>query len=97
VISLFLALFWLVTALAIFAFEWFNPERRLTIFDTGISAGWFALVLFAYNIIRWRSLRALQGGQRDSSRPPTAHRQEPPKPKPNPDFDFSDRPEQRNS
>jgi hypothetical protein len=62
VINLFLAVFWLIVAGAIFALPWLQPEAPpLTIPGTKLSVAWFALCLCAYNVARWWTMRLSAG------------------------------------
>ena len=53
-VNLCMALLWLVLGAAIFVWQHQHPgEPRLTVFGTGISLGWFGMVLALYNLARW--------------------------------------------
>lgn len=92
-INLVLALLWLGFAVFLFALPWVNPEvRPFNIPNTEISMGWFALVFFAYNLIRWRTSRPRRPNPTflPSAR---ARRHEADEGREaNPDFNFSERP-----
>jgi hypothetical protein len=96
--NLFLAIFWFLLALVLFAWPWFDPQAPmpLTIRGTGISAGWIGVVLGAFNLIRWwnfrsqvASRRAIEEAERQR-REETRHRQ--PLVEPDARFDFGNVP-----
>jgi hypothetical protein len=80
-LNLVMAVFWLVVGGLLLGWQWLHPEnRRLTIFGTGISIGWLALLLALYDLVRWRQERRL------------TRRQTPPAAVPDPNFNFTDQP-----
>src|SRR5262245_40455026 len=95
-LNLFLALFWLILGLALLAWDWASPTGpRLTIPGTGISSGWFALVLALYNLARWEAARAA-AREREATLRAIERRRAPERewltPPPDPNFNFSERP-----
>src|SRR5919108_2469712 len=58
-VNLLMALCWFAVGCLLLTWHALHPERRiLTIGNTGISIGWFALLLAAYNLARWWSIRS---------------------------------------
>jgi hypothetical protein len=97
-LHLFLALCWLAVGVALLTWRWFGRgELDLNIFGSGISLGWFALVLAVYNLARWWSSRsyairrqqAIEEAWRRQHRS-TIHERPPATPDPN--FIFTDEP-----
>jgi hypothetical protein len=96
--NLFLALLWFLGGIALLAYDRINGDVRLRISGTDLSFGWLLLVLAAYNLVRWWSLRsyrmeqqarAQQAAQARFSRAaPRERRDEPP----DPNFNFTDEP-----
>ncbi len=94
-VKLFMALVWLLLGACIFYWEWTHPGRRLTIWDTGISIGWGAIVLGIYNLLRCWMAWSYQKRQRaieeaESRRLSELRRRSRPLKELNPDFDFTD-------
>jgi hypothetical protein len=92
-VKLWMAGVWLIVAGFIFYWEWSHPGPGLTIWNTGISIGWVAVLLCLYNLFFWwiSSLR-----RRTSEDDSLYRRNEPRKrthapQEPDPNFDFSDR------
>ena len=55
------ALVWGTVGVALLVWRWLDPQAdNLTLRWTHLSAGWFALALAAYNLVRWWSVRALR-------------------------------------
>lgn len=86
-LSLILAAFWVVMAVLCFTYD-------LRLWGVNISAGWLALVLAGYNLVRWwarrsASQRARELEQAASHRP---GRREPEERERNPDFIFDEPP-----
>jgi hypothetical protein len=100
VLNLFLAAMWLTAAALLFLWPAVVPGARApTILDTGIPLAWGAVVLAAFNVLRWWTTRASarqrqvqerearrRGGGRDRGRPER---------EPDPTFDFSEGPPPR--
>jgi hypothetical protein len=96
-LNLLLAVVWLVVAGVCFAISWSDPKGR-ALGITDFSVGWVALILCAYNLLRWwaerssaanrRSLREVSARRRSRD----AENQAGTKPTPDPNFDFTDRP-----
>lgn len=93
--NLVLGAIWLVVGLGLLSRDWVKPEQRLTIPGTaGLNAGWFALVLAAYNGARWHMNRSRQREREMISRLEEnvrLAREQPPKPgpvTPNVELDF---------
>jgi hypothetical protein len=64
-VKLLMALVWLFLGGCIFFWEWTHPDRPgLTIWDTGVSIGWGAILLSLYNLLRWWMARSHQSRQR---------------------------------
>jgi len=64
---LILAAFWLVVAGAVFLQPLYNPAARpWKIPNTDLSAGWFALFLAVYFVLRWWTTRPRREVQLDS-------------------------------
>jgi hypothetical protein len=98
--NLFLALFWLLCAVVLFAYEQFMHETalRIRLGDRSISGAWLILVLGVYNLVRWWASRSYRAEQRalevtranrewEKRRRPT----EPISP-PDPNFNFTEEP-----
>jgi hypothetical protein len=91
-LSLILAAFWVVMAVVAFSYD-------LRIWGINIPAGWLALVLAGYNLVRWwarrsagqRAREAEQAAQRRPTRrePADAERER------NPDFIFDEPPREQ--
>jgi hypothetical protein len=64
--NLFLALFWLVCAGVLLAYEHFMGVTRFRLHVGGysFSYAWLMLALVLYNLKRWRSVRAARAKQR---------------------------------
>jgi hypothetical protein len=96
-VKLFIGLFWLVVAAGIFGWQWMYPDRPgFTIWDTGVSIGWVALLFGLYNLVFWWVSRAnqrqkltIQEGE-DRLRDQFQKRTRPQDVEPDPNFDFSD-------
>jgi hypothetical protein len=95
-VKLLMALVWLFLAGCIFFWEWTHPDRPgLTIWKTGISIGWGAMLLSLYNLLRWWMARSYQARQRaiadaERERRSELRKKARPNEERNPDFDFSD-------
>jgi len=93
--KLFMGLFWLVVGGCIFFWQWIHPNRPgFTIWDTGISIGWVALLFGLYNLAFWWVSRANQKRQVEVQEAETRRRAElrkrtHPRHKPDPNLDFS--------
>ena len=92
-ISWMLALVWLAIGAAIL---WYDPPQfRIAIGSGSFSTGWAALVLAAYNLVRWWSYKSAQARRREAQQAPTstpgrsAGGREP---EYNPEFQFDDAP-----
>src|SRR5436305_718105 len=58
-VNLFLAFVWLVLGIILVGWHWLHPETGVfRIWASNVSVGWLALVLAAYNLIRWWSARS---------------------------------------
>ena len=98
--NLFLALFWLVCAAVLLAYEHFigGGRFRIRIGGESFSAAWLMLVLAVYNMVRWWSSRAHREEQRklEIARAEREwrqrHRPATPSGPPDPNFNFSDEP-----
>jgi hypothetical protein len=95
--NLIFAFMWLVVSLVLFALPWIHPRgMAVTIGDTGLSAGWFGLLLCLYNLVRWWVARVQAANQQalreDFLRrhPPAPAQETPPYRAPDPTFDFSE-------
>ncbi len=91
--NLLLALFWLVLGGALLLWPLLDARAPdLTIWGTGISAGWLALLMAAYNLVRWWSVRSFQAQRRlleeEMIRRRRESRSSPPS-EPDPTFDFT--------
>jgi len=98
--NLFLALFWLICAALLLAYEHFVGSTRFRLHVQGysFSYAWFMLVLVLYNLKRWlyeRNFRAKQR-QRDLARARSEwdrrHRSTAPLCPPDPNFNFTNEP-----
>jgi hypothetical protein len=98
--NLFLALFWLVCAAVLLAYEHFMGVTRFRIHLGGysFSYAWLMLALVLYNLKRWRAVRAYRAKQRQrelaraqSEWERRRHSTTPPSP-PDPNFNFTDEP-----
>lgn len=97
--NLFMAAFWLCLGVALIVYHWLNPDEpflRLRFFD--FSPGWLAVLMAAYNLVRWWSSRSYDydrvfeekaESRRNRSRYSTIRPEEEP---PDPNFDFSKEP-----
>lgn len=92
-------LVWGVVGVGLLAWRWFEPQAdNLTLRWTHLSAGWFALALAAYNLVRWWTARALRRQDRawaQSQRPATRFSTIKPEDVPDPTFNFDDPPEDK--
>ena len=101
-VKLLMALVWLILGGCILYWEWSHPDRPgLTIWNTGISIGWGAIALGAYNLLRWWMAWSYQKRQRDlaaaeAQRLSELRNRSRPSPQLNPDFDFSDQAQRKN-
>jgi hypothetical protein len=92
-INLILAFIWLGFAVFVFAAPHFNPQARpLKIPGTEISMGWFALVFFLYNVIRWWTTPSRLERRPFLPAPPDSGRREDEQAAPDSNFNFSDKP-----
>jgi len=97
-VKLLMALVWLFLGGCIFFWECTHPDRPgLTIWDTGVSIGWGAILLSLYNLVRWWMARSYQTRQRaiaeaERARKSDLQRRSRPPEEINPDLDFTDRP-----
>jgi hypothetical protein len=94
-LNLILSCFWLLLGLALLAWPKLNPQPDgpdWTILNTGIPAGWIAIVLGVYNLVRWWSIRSRAALRRADEegflrrQPRPSHR---PPQEPDPTFDFT--------
>jgi hypothetical protein len=96
VVNLILAILWLGFGgwLLTLRYAWQQQQVQLRFFviDTSL-IGWLALVLAAYNLVRWYSQWQAERTNRlgEPLHPPRHHHEEEPT---NPDFDFSKPPQQ---
>jgi hypothetical protein len=68
---IFLSVCWLLVTVGLFVWYWSDPENSLTrIWGTGIPVGWLALVMLAYNLLRWWSNWQLSRPRQEYHRPP---------------------------
>lgn len=67
--SLILMGFWAAVAVVFFAPGWLLPERLQRYFNTpaGPMVGLLAVLLAAYNLVRWWAYRSLRRRRRESS------------------------------
>jgi membrane protein implicated in regulation of membrane protease activity len=96
-VNLFLAMFWLLVAIAAFLLSWLEPGLPLLWFaGSDLNVGAIALAFCAYNLVRWLSTR--MAAQRRRTREELSAHQHRPRGRPvadsapNPAFDFSERP-----
>lgn len=97
---LFLALFWLVCAITLLAYEHFMgvARFRLHVGDYSFSYAWLMLALVLYDLKRWRSVRAakIMQRQQDIARARGAWERRRHSPAsagpPDPNFNFTDKP-----
>jgi len=62
---LFMAIFWALVAAAFFLWRVYSPdERGMSLPYSNFSVGWLALVLVAYNLVRWWSRRMIERSRR---------------------------------
>jgi hypothetical protein len=88
--------FWFLLGGGIFAWQWTHPDRKdFTIWNTGISSGWIALVLGFYCLLIWwvnranqKRIQAIHTAEK-KLRSDFQKRTESKLEEPNPDFDFS--------
>jgi hypothetical protein len=96
--NLIFGIVWLIAGVAILVWQAVTNTPVLYVPGLGISSGYLALVLAAYNLVRWYSIRSYrrqrkeaeelwQRRQREHRAAQRAERDE----APNPEFDFSNR------
>jgi hypothetical protein len=95
--NLVMAGLWLVLGLGILVTD--PPDLRFRFAGVSISSGWAALILAAYNAVRWWSLRSAMMRRRaaeemERHRPPRRAPGEP-EPERNPDFIFDEPPPEK--
>jgi hypothetical protein len=93
---LIMAAAWLVGGVAILVAD--PPDLRMRLGGVNLSAGWAALVLAAYNLVRWWSLRSSYQRRRaaeEMARHRPGRRRGEPEPERNPDFVFDDPPAEK--
>jgi hypothetical protein len=100
-VSLILALFWLLLGIAVLVrqFVFDDPGWYLPVGDHRFSWAWVMLLLFGYNVVRWWSVRTSQLQRRRlqaesairQSRAGGDQRRTPPEPV-NPEFQFTNEP-----
>jgi hypothetical protein len=94
-LKLWMAGVWLIVAGFVFYWEWSHPGLELTIWNTGISIGWVAMLLCLYNLffwwINWSSARRRALEDNNLYRPHEPRKRTRPPQEPDPNFDFSDR------
>ncbi len=98
-VKLLVAVFWLLVGGSLIFWQWIQPGKTfLTLGNTGISAGWLAILLALYNFIRWWSGRSYLAQRRAWEEAEARrfshrhHRERQAAQEPNPLFDFSDNP-----
>lgn len=98
--NLFLALFWLVCAAVLLAYEHFigGAGVRIRLGDSSFSGAWLMLVLALYNLVRWWGNRSYREEQRKleiararQEWERRRHSTAPPSP-PDPNFNFTEGP-----
>jgi hypothetical protein len=86
---------WLVLGVAVLIAD--PPQLRFQLFGTAVSSGWAALLLAAYNGVRWWGLRAAalrrRAAEEMERRRSPRRRPDEPESERNPDFIFDDPPE----
>ncbi|MCS6851460.1 MAG: hypothetical protein NZ700_09880 [Gemmataceae bacterium] len=89
-INLLLAVLWASLGAAILVYHQAHPDAPLAdIRGTGISAGWLAVLLAIYNLVKWFSLRSRSAPRETSA--PRHHIRPRDEDRPrNPDFIFDD-------
>jgi hypothetical protein len=97
-INLIMAGFWLVIGGTILLYD--PPGLRIPVGGGSVSAGWAALLLVAYNLVRWWTYRSARQAQdaveADARRREQARREaEFPPGERNPDFLFDEPPKQQ--
>jgi hypothetical protein len=86
---LWLALFWGVLGVAWLAWRWVDPQAPDPLVRwTNISGGWLALMLAAYNLLRWWGRRAQREQDRAWTQRTLPRHTTPPPQAPDPRFDF---------
>jgi hypothetical protein len=90
VVNLFFALIWLVLGVGILVWDWLHPDAPPSSFRG--SAGWLALVLCLFNLVRWYTTRAGRLTREAYQRSLRPVRRSAPDRAPDPDFDFTDSP-----
>jgi hypothetical protein len=98
-LNLFLAVFWLFLGLGLIILHWLYPQVRPgRLFGTDLSMGWIALVLSAYNLVRWWSLRSYVAQRRveqeafEQRRRALEHERRRPEQEPDPNLNFTESP-----
>jgi hypothetical protein len=96
-----LALVCLVGAIVLFAYQMATEDRRFHIRGTDLSVGWLLLVMAAYNLVRWWSVRNWQIQQAEiqaqAARVRKRYSERREERVPDPNFDFTDAPAPRPS
>jgi hypothetical protein len=100
--NLFMALLFAWIGVGLLAYEWHTGTRPLTLLGTDISAAWLALLVSAYNFVRWwaarnaraQKLELLRMQQQLEELRARRRREEQPPREPDPTFDFTDRPKE---
>lgn len=90
--NLFLAVFWLLAALVLFAAEWTSGQSYFRIRGLDVSSAWFLVLMSGYNLARWASIRSARAERdamvRSYEQKIRAHRRPMPA-EPDPTFDFT--------
>jgi hypothetical protein len=103
-IRLILAAVWLVLGIALLAGPWLSgdPAARPPFGESATTAGWVALLLALYNLVRWwsarsyaRQRRAEQEAADRQAAQLRARRPAEPMPEPDPNFNFTETPPER--
>lgn len=99
-VKFLMALVWLFIGGGIFFWQWTHPDRPgLTIWDTGISIGWAAILFSLYNLLwgfvaMYKQKRRQAVATAETERQKEMRRRSQPPQEYNPAFDFTERPPQ---
>jgi hypothetical protein len=92
-----MAILWLLGALALFVWQWRDPNARGWIIGANISLGWLFVLLGLYKLARWWNWRSYAAARRavaaaERRREHEMRQQQPTPTEYNPTFDFNNPP-----
>jgi hypothetical protein len=93
-LNLYFAVFWLLVGAGLLVWPAVDPQvPRFQILETGLSAGWFGIVLGLYNVSRWWSIRTAARQRQVREEMALRHAGEQPRrppQEPDPNFNFTE-------